>query len=118
VAEREGSILDRSGTAGRQLAADDTRYHAEHWKHLRTTNVIESPFATVRLRERVTQGRRFANQGAADGVQAARHGPAPLAAPGWRRPPAAGPCRVKFVDGIQKRERNAQPSEDAPREAP
>ncbi len=22
----------------------------EHWKHLRTTNVIESPFATVRLR--------------------------------------------------------------------
>ncbi len=23
---------------------------AEHWKHLRTTNVIESPFATVRLR--------------------------------------------------------------------
>ena len=22
----------------------------EHWKHLRTTNVVESPFATVRLR--------------------------------------------------------------------
>jgi len=22
----------------------------EHWKHLRTTNIIESPFATVRLR--------------------------------------------------------------------
>jgi putative transposase len=29
---------------------------AEHWKHLRTTNVIESPFATVRLRERATRG--------------------------------------------------------------
>ena len=29
---------------------------AEHWKHLRTTNVIESAFATVRLRERVTKG--------------------------------------------------------------
>jgi len=27
---------------------------AEHWKHLRTTNVIESPFAPVRLRERAT----------------------------------------------------------------
>ena len=26
----------------------------EHWKHLRTSNVIESPFATVRLRQRVT----------------------------------------------------------------
>lgn len=29
---------------------------AEHWKHLRTSNVIESPFATVRLRQRVTKG--------------------------------------------------------------
>ena len=26
------------------------------WKHLRTSNVIESPFATVRLRQRVTKG--------------------------------------------------------------
>jgi transposase-like protein len=25
-------------------------YPMEHWKHLRTTNVVESPFATVRLR--------------------------------------------------------------------
>jgi hypothetical protein len=31
-------------------------FPAEHWKHLRTTNVIESAFATVRLRERVTKG--------------------------------------------------------------
>jgi len=31
-------------------------YPAEHWKHLRTTNPIESTFATVRLRERVTKG--------------------------------------------------------------
>ncbi|MFQ5890754.1 MAG: transposase [Gemmatimonadota bacterium] len=30
-------------------------FPAEHWKHLRTTNVIESPFATVRLRQRVTK---------------------------------------------------------------
>ena len=29
---------------------------AEHWKHLRTTNPIESTFATVRLRQRVTKG--------------------------------------------------------------
>ncbi|MEK7757754.1 MAG: IS256 family transposase [Planctomycetota bacterium] len=29
---------------------------AEHWKHLRTTNPIESTFATVRLRTRVTKG--------------------------------------------------------------
>jgi putative transposase len=31
-------------------------FPAEHWKHLRTTNVIESPFATVRLRECATKG--------------------------------------------------------------
>ena len=31
-------------------------FPAEHWKHLRTTNLIESPFATVRLRQRVTKG--------------------------------------------------------------
>jgi transposase-like protein len=31
-------------------------FPAEHWKHLRTTNVIESAFATVRLRERATKG--------------------------------------------------------------
>ena len=31
-------------------------FPAEHWPHLRTGNVIESPFATVRLRQRVTKG--------------------------------------------------------------
>jgi transposase-like protein len=31
-------------------------FPAAHWKHLRTGNVIESPFATVRLRQRVTKG--------------------------------------------------------------
>ena len=31
-------------------------FPAEHWLHLRTGNVIESPFATVRLRQRVTKG--------------------------------------------------------------
>jgi transposase-like protein len=31
-------------------------FPAEHWKHLRTSNVIESAFATVRLRQRVTKG--------------------------------------------------------------
>jgi putative transposase len=31
-------------------------FPAEHWQHLRTTNPIESAFATVRLRTRVTKG--------------------------------------------------------------
>ena len=32
------------------------RYPAEHWIHLRTTNPIESTFATVRLRTKVAKG--------------------------------------------------------------
>ena len=31
-------------------------YPAEHWCHLRSTNIIESPFATVRLRTNKTKG--------------------------------------------------------------
>ena len=31
-------------------------FPGEHWVHLRTTNPIESTFATVRLRQRVTKG--------------------------------------------------------------
>lgn len=32
------------------------KYPAEHWIHLRTTNPIESTFATVRLRTKITKG--------------------------------------------------------------
>ena len=31
-------------------------FPAEHWMHIRTTNPIESTFATVRLRHRKTKG--------------------------------------------------------------
>src|SRR3954451_3912478 len=31
-------------------------FPAEHWRHLRTTNPIESSFATVKLRTKVTKG--------------------------------------------------------------
>lgn len=33
------------------------KYPPEHWVHLRTTNPIESTFATVRLRTKVSKGR-------------------------------------------------------------
>ena len=48
--------------AAKSLATDSEKLMthfdlpAEHWKHLRTTNPIESTFATVRLRQRVTKG--------------------------------------------------------------
>src|SRR5206468_11601924 len=31
-------------------------FPAEHWRHIRTSNAIESSFATVKLRTRVTKG--------------------------------------------------------------
>ena len=31
-------------------------FPAEHWKYLGTSNVVESPFAMVRLRQHVTKG--------------------------------------------------------------
>ena len=34
-------------------------FPAEHWKHLRTSNVVESPFASLRLR--TDAARRFKN---------------------------------------------------------
>lgn len=43
-------------TKDREVLVTLFDFPAEHWKHLRTTNVIESPFATVRLRQRVTKG--------------------------------------------------------------
>ena len=48
--------------AAKCLAKDEEQllsfydFPAEHWKHLRTTNPIESTFATVRLRTRRTKG--------------------------------------------------------------
>jgi transposase-like protein len=43
-----------TGDAEALLAFYD--YPAQHWVHLRTTNPVESTFATVRLRTRVTKG--------------------------------------------------------------
>ncbi|MBV9326421.1 MAG: transposase [Chloroflexi bacterium] len=40
----------------REVLLTHFRFPAEHWIHLRTTNVIESTFATVKLRTRKTKG--------------------------------------------------------------
>jgi transposase-like protein len=40
----------------RQELLEFYNYPAEHWCHLRTTNIVESPFATVRLRTAKTKG--------------------------------------------------------------
>jgi putative transposase len=93
-------------------------FPAEHWKHLRTTNVIESPFATVRLRERATRGAGSRTKGLLMAFKLLD-----MAQLRWRRLDGAGLlplvlARVKFVDGVQKREENTtQPSDNARRQA-
>ena len=47
----------------RELLLTFFDFPAEHWKHLRTSNIVESPFATVRLRQRVTKGPGSRNKG-------------------------------------------------------
>ena len=93
-------------------------FPAEHWKHLRTTNVIESAFATVRLRERVTKGAGSRTKGllmAFKLLDMAQHR--------WRRLDGAAllplvRAGVKFADGVQKQTRTmGQSTEAAPREA-
>lgn len=43
-------------TKDREVLLTFYDFPAEHWGHLRTTNPIESTFATIRLRHRKTKG--------------------------------------------------------------
>jgi putative transposase len=77
-------------------------FPADHWKHLRTTNPIESTFATVKLRQRVTKGAGSRSAGLAMAFKLMQS-----AQRSWRRLDAhhllpfvrAG---VRFVDGKQQ----------------
>ena len=76
-------------------------FPAEHWQHLRTTNPIESMFATVRLRHRRTKG-----SGTRVACLAMVFKLAEAAAKKWRRLTGAELVRdvvdgVQFKDGIR-----------------
>ena len=74
-------------------------YPAEHWIHLRTTNPIESTFATVRLRQRVTKGPGSRVAGVAMAfklIESAQARWRALNAPSSPRP---GPYRATFKNG-------------------
>jgi len=67
-------------------------YSAEHWIHLRTTNPIESTFATVSIRQRVTKGPGPGRR-CRDGVQAHRITTDPVA--GRQRTSPRRACRLR-----------------------
>jgi putative transposase len=77
-------------------------FPAEHWKHLRTSNVIESPFATVRLRQRVTKGAGSRTKGLLMAYKLLD-----MAQARWRRLDSAHllplvRAGIGFVDGVQR----------------
>jgi putative transposase len=94
-------------------------FPAEHWKHLRTTNVIESPFATVRLRERATRGAGSRTKGLLMAFKLLE-----MAQLRWRHLDGAEilplvRAGVKFADGVQVDpvKQVAQSTDNQPREA-
>ena len=61
LARRVRETVRGDGLAGRPVPRPGPTspfydYPAEHWVHLRTTNPIESTFATVRHRTKITKG--------------------------------------------------------------
>jgi putative transposase len=79
------------------------QFPKEHWRHLRTTNVVESPFAAVRLR--TTAGKRYKRVESATALiwkllQVAESHFRRLNAPELLPAVYAG---VQYVDGVRKR---------------
>lgn len=85
---------------------------AEHWKHVRTTNVIESPFATVRLRQRVTKGAGNRTKALTMAFKLLE-----MAQQRWRRLEGAKllplvRAGVQFVDGVQLERQDEDESQE------
>ncbi|MDQ3831909.1 MAG: transposase [Candidatus Tectomicrobia bacterium] len=88
-------------------------FPAEHWLHLRTTNPVESPFSTVRLRQRVTKGAGSRAKGLVMAYKLLV-----MAEERWRKlnAPHLLPlvqAKVKFVDGIQQRRKEEERGKEA-----
>lgn len=88
-------------------------FPAQHWVHIRTTNPIESSFATVRLRQRVTKGAGSRIKGLTMAYKLLD-----MAQARWRRITAAQlvplvRAGVQFKDGIKvERSSSADSSEE------
>lgn len=103
------TFADKYPKATNNLASDRDRllafynFPAAHWQHLRTTNPIESTFATIRLRTAKTR-----NCYSVDSGLALMHQLAMSAQKRWRRlrsfrQLADVVAGVKFIDGIDER---------------
>ena len=73
-------------------------FPAQHWGHLRTTNLIKSTFATVRLRHRRTKRQRFTASVPGDGLQVVCQRTAKMADSEWCKTAAGRDCRSAFCE--------------------
>ena len=88
--EAYGVKYDRAVKCLTKDRADLLAFHdfpAEHWKHIRTTNPIESTFATVRHRTTKTKG-CLSRQSALAMAPADALGQEEMAQTRWAKPPA------------------------------
>ena len=88
-------------------------FPAEHWQHVRTSNVIESPFATVRLRQRVTKGAGSRTKRLLMAYKLLE-----MAQQRWRRLNGAHllplvRAGVTFIDGVRQERSNEEDREEA-----
>jgi putative transposase len=88
-------------------------FPAEHWLHLRTTNPVESPFSTVRWRQRVTKGAGSRAKGLVMAYKLLV-----MAEERWRKlnAPHLLPlvqAKVQFVEGIQQRRNEEERGREA-----
>jgi transposase-like protein len=110
---------DRYPKAVASLVRDDEKlltfydFPAAHWQTIRSTNVIESAFATVRLRQRVTKGAGTRTRGLTMAFQLLA-----MAEKRWRR--IRSPHLVqkmldgtKFLDGRSVTEQNEEEGKNA-----
>ena len=100
-------------TKDREVLLTYYDFPAEHWKHLRTSNPIESAFSTVRLRQRVTKGAGSRTKALTMAFKLLE-----MAEQRWRRLDASHllplvRAGVKFVDGVQKERDNVKGRKEA-----
>lgn len=107
--EKAAACLDKD----REALLTFFDFPAEHWKHLRTSNVVESPFATVRLRQRVTKGAGNRTKALTMAFKLLD-----MAEKRWRKLDGSHllplvRAGINFVDGVQLERKNEEDRKDA-----
>lgn len=97
----------------REVLLTHCGFPAEHWLHIRTTNPVESPFGTVRLRQRVTKGAGTRTKGLTMAFKLLA-----MAEQRWRRLNGSHllplvRAGVRFVDGTQVGRQEMEDRKDA-----